>query len=190
MYIIESLHEGDMRTGENLHDAFRQMCVDYPDFCFTSQYISIFDKDSFLTIMQDIADDVDRNNKITILQIECHGDREYLLLSSNEHVEWVELFNSIRIINEKSKNHLLLNLSMCNGEAVITEIDPKERAPFRAVIGPEGKAKVIDLQNAWIKLNSNNYSYPLDYDFVFKKGLPGTQSIPSLSNFLICSSVS
>ena len=66
MYIIESLHEGDMRTGENLHDAFRQMCVDYPDFCFTSQYISIFDKDSFLTIKQDIADDVDRNNKMTI----------------------------------------------------------------------------------------------------------------------------
>lgn len=158
VYIIESLHEGDMRTGSNLHDVLRQKSVDYPDFCFTSQYVSIFDKKSFIAKLQEIANDIDKYNKIPILQIECHGDRKYLLLSSNEHVEWVELFNSIRVINEKSRNNLLLNLSMCNGEAVIKEIDPKKRAPFRAVIGPEGEAKAFDLQNAWIKFYDSYYS--------------------------------
>ncbi|UKK47846.1 hypothetical protein L6475_11580 [Prevotella sp. E9-3] len=158
VYIIESLHEGDLHTGENLHDYLRQKGVDYHDYCFVSKYLSLFDKESFLMALQVIAENVEKYNEIPILQIECHGDREYLLLSSNEHVEWVELFDSIRVINEKSRNRLLLNLSMCNGEAVITEIDPKERAPFRAVIGPEGEAKAIDLQNAWIKLYSNYYS--------------------------------
>lgn len=158
VYIIESLHEGDLHTGENLHDYLRQKGVDYPDYCFVSKYTSLFDKESFLMALQIIAGNVEENNEIPILQIECHGDREYLLLSSNEHVKWVELFNSIREINVKSNNRLLVNLSMCNGEAVITEINPKKRAPFRAVIGPEGETNALKLQNAWIKFYDDYYN--------------------------------
>ena len=66
VYIIESLHEGDMRTGENLHDILRQKNIDYPDYYFTSQYVSIFDKDSFLVKLQEIAYEVEKLNRIPI----------------------------------------------------------------------------------------------------------------------------
>lgn len=65
-----------------------------------------------------------------------------------EMATWKELFNYIRPINIASYNLLMLNLSMCNGEAVIRYIDPTQRAPFRAVTGPIGEVLPEVLEKA------------------------------------------
>ena len=64
----------------------------------------------------------------------------------------------IRPINITAHNSLLLNLSMCNGNAVIREIDPKKRAPFRAVVGPLGEIHAMLLQESWEKFYDDYYN--------------------------------
>lgn len=157
VYIIESPHEGDMHTGQNLYDYLRQKSVDYSDYMFETTYYTVNDREAQNETFREIANDVDTNNDVPIIQIECHGDINYILLSSNEHVDWIELFNLTRPVNTVSHNLLLLNLSMCNGHAVIRKIDPKNRAPFRAVVGPFGEIKAISLQESWERFYDGYY---------------------------------
>lgn len=157
VYIIESL-EGDMHTGQNLYDYLRQRNVDYTDYMFDAMYISVYDREALHKTLRMIAEEVDTNNYIPITQIECHGDPDYILLSSKDHVGWFELFDLIRPINIAAHNSLLLNLSMCNGNAVIREIDPKKRAPFRAVVGPLGEIQAMLLQESWEKFYDDYYN--------------------------------
>ena len=157
VYIIESLHEGDMHTGQNLYDYLRQRSVDYSDYMFEATYLSVYDREELLETFREISNDVEANNDVPIVQIECHGDINYILLSSNEHIGWIELFDLTRPVNIVSHNSLLLNLSMCNGHAVIQEIDPKKRAPFRAVVGPFEEKKATSLQESWEKFYDRYY---------------------------------
>ena len=157
VYIIESPHPGDMHTGQNLYDYLRQRSVDYTDFIFEATYLSVDAREALHTTFREIANDVNAKNDIPIIQIECHGDMDYILLSSNEHIGWLELFDLTRPVNIASHNSLLLNLSMCNGHAVIREIDPKKRAPFRAVVGPLGEIKAMPLQESWEKFYDGYY---------------------------------
>ena len=91
----------------------------------------------------------DTGNFCPIIQLECHGFKDGIELTSSEQLKWSEVFDYIRPINIASSNLLLLNLSMCNGDAVIRYIDPRKRAPFRAVIGPAGDVYPENLQNMW-----------------------------------------
>ena len=154
VYIIESLQEGDIKTGENLKDEIRQFQVDYPGYFIDYQYNVISNKEKLFSILIDISESIN-NSKVPIIQIESHGDEKGFLLTSGEFVKWHELFDYIRPINVNSCNSLLLTLSMCNGEAIIKEIDPRKRAPFKAVIGPNGEILPIKLQNAWFSFYKN-----------------------------------
>lgn len=103
VYIIESL-EGDMHTGQNLYDYLRQRNVDYTDYMFDAMYISVYDREALHKTLRMIAEEVDTNNYIPITQIECHGDPDYILLSSKDHVGWFELFDLTRPINIAAHN--------------------------------------------------------------------------------------
>lgn len=149
IYILESLRDGDMHTGSNLYDALRQYTVDFPDIHLEYKYYKIDCKRSFQNALKEIKNDVENNSFSPIIQIECHGSKDGIELSSSEHTCWNEVFDNIRPINISSKNLLLLNLSMCHGDAVIRYINPIERAPFRAVIGPADIAYPESLQNKW-----------------------------------------
>lgn len=153
VYIIESLRSGDRRTGEDLKDVLRQLCIDkglsFSDF--DCQYIHIGDKKCFVATFETIEKEVENNNIFPIIQLECHGyeDGTGLQLSSGEKIVWEDLFNSLRGINVASSNLLMLNLSMCFGETVVRYINPKERAPFRGVVCTQGEVYYETLEKAW-----------------------------------------
>ena len=69
VYILESLCSGDRKTGEDLKDILRQMSVDkklsLSDFDY--QYISISNKEEFLTALATIETEVNSNNKWPII---------------------------------------------------------------------------------------------------------------------------
>lgn len=149
VYILESLHGGDIRTGKNLCDDIRQYQYDFREIHIEYKYYDIENKLALQETLLEIEKEVASNNYAPIIQLECHGYPDGIELASNEHILWLDFFNYIRPINIASYNLLLLNLSMCNGSAVIRGIDPRERAPFRAVIGPEDKAYPDELQSQW-----------------------------------------
>lgn len=149
VYILESLCPGDKKTGEELKDNLRQIWYDQGLHNFDYQYHPISNRNEFNIQMTEIEKQVLEKNKLPIIQLECHGSPEGIHLSSGEEICWKDLFDYLRPINVASCNTLLLNLSMCNGETVIRYIDPKQRAPFRAVTGPEGKVFPGFLEKVW-----------------------------------------
>lgn len=160
VYIIESLSEDDKKTGEELKDYLRQIWYDQNlTKDFACQYNFIHNQEEMLVVFSDIERQVTENNKIPIVQIECHGSVEGILLKSNELVTWKELFCHIRPINIASLDTLFLNLSMCNGETVFRYIDPTKRSPFRAVIGPEGEVFPDELMKSWLNFYTNFEKY-------------------------------
>ena len=170
VYILESLCQGDRKTGEDLKDFLRQMSVDkklsLSDFDY--QYISISNQEELLAALATIGTEVDGNNKWPIIQVECHGSikGEGLVLSSRENVCWKDLFDSLRTINIASSNLLMLNLSMCFGDTVIRYIDPQKRAPFRGVTFTQGKAYPDQLEKAWSNFYTGITDTSKEYGFI------------------------
>ena len=131
--IIQSLKDGDLRTGEMLYDRLSTMLpFKYPDT--SVKFYNVKDKrelaKAFCTIFNQIE-----NGELVTLQIETHGCEEGIKLTSGELVTWKEFFGIIRPINEKMLNLLLVCMSMCYGGALITHFEPEKRAPYRAFIG-------------------------------------------------------
>lgn len=169
VFIIESLRNGDKKTGEDLKDNLRQIWYDQNLISdFDCQYTYVHDSNDLICTIMDIEKQVKKCNKLPILQIECHGSSDGLQLGSMEMITWKELFNYIRPINIASYNLLMLNLSMCNGETVIRYIDPTQRAPFRAVTGPIGEVLPEVLEKAWLCFYEN-YIKSLTEDYGLHK---------------------
>lgn len=155
LYIVESLPIGDMKTGSNLRDDLRQLWYDTKIKYFTCKIFSPYNIIDLENVMLQIKNQVVVENKIPIIQIECHGSSDGLMISSQERIPWFSLFDMLRPINESSHDLLMLHMSMCNGDAIIRAIDPQKRSPFRATIGHEGEAFPEDLIKRWLKLFSN-----------------------------------
>ena len=152
VYIIESLKDCDIRTGENLKDNLRQIWYDQSFLSdFDCLYIPVENESDLVCALSSIEKEVKENDKFPILQLECHGsdDKLGIALKSNDLIKWKSLFEFLRPINIAASNFLLVNLSMCNGDAVIRYIDPTKRAPFRAVTCSSGKVLPNFLENAW-----------------------------------------
>ena len=150
IHIIQSLHPGELRTGENLYGELKQL--EHEGCCedFTYSFTNVENKNDFTNIFRKIEQETLNDNYVPIIQIECHGCITGLILASDEECSWGELFSYLRPINKACHNMLLVNLSCCNGDAIIQNIEPTERAPFRAVIAHQGVAKPVVLQSTWI----------------------------------------
>lgn len=149
IYILESLRSGDKKTGQDLKDNLRQIWYEQDITDFDCQYYEVFNSNGLESLLERIKDEILKENKIPIIQFECHGSESGIQLASSELINWKDLFNHLRPINIASWNLLLLTLSMCNGDCVIRYIDPAQRAPFRAVIGPTGNVLPCTLENSW-----------------------------------------
>lgn len=152
IYIIESLKDCDIRTGENLKDNLRQIWYDQGLLSdFYCQYIPVENENEFVCSLSSIEKEVNEINKLPIIQFECHGctNKLGIVLRSNDLIKWKFLFDLLRPINIASSNLLLVNLSMCNGDGVIGYIDPTKRAPFRAVTCSSKEVFPDFLENVW-----------------------------------------
>ena len=131
--IIQSLKDGDLKTGEMLYDKLSaSLPTKYPDT--SVKLFDVKDKLDLAVIFHGICSGIADGELIT-LQIEAHGCEEGVDLASGELVTWKDFFGMIRPINEKMLNLLLVCMSMCYGGAMITEFEPEKRAPYRAFIG-------------------------------------------------------
>lgn len=149
IFLIESLPNKDRWAVQNIKDDLRQFICDRKDDIFEYEYLSASDVNEFEQHFSYILKSVEENDRVPIIQIECHGSTDGIQLASYDNISWSGLFNLLRPINIASQNLLFLNLSMCNADAIIRFINPTKRAPFRAITGPEGKVYPEPLIEAW-----------------------------------------
>lgn len=134
VYIIESLLDGDLKTGRNLNEKLRQEWIFKDDY--DSIYKVVNSKEDLRQLLFEIAEIVKAkdNHTFYILQFEAHGCENGMYLSSKEEMSWLELFSLIRPINIYMNDTLLVVLSMCDSKSIAYNIEPRKRSPFRGVV--------------------------------------------------------
>lgn len=183
IYIIESLPSDRLHTGLNLMHKLQKLWTKENCYDFDVKYYEVFDKSDLDSTIAIILDDVENDNYIPIIQIDCHGHNSGMELLSEEVIPWCELMNLVRPINIESHNMLFLNMSMCFGANIISCIDPLERAPFKGVAGPIDKINEDVLEDAWFEFYENlrncekngiksiEHALPKDFKYIDQKQL-------------------
>jgi hypothetical protein len=136
VHIIESLRARDRKTGERLRDRLgpvisgrgRALPV---HFWRVSTKAELFDR------LRGIADDARSTGLAPIVDLQTHGDFDGLQVTSDECLEWSDLKGPLTEINVACRLNLLVLMGACTGEALVRVLQPSDRAPVWAVIGPK-----------------------------------------------------
>lgn len=159
--VIQSLSNKESQTGlelcnEVLHyKEFQQHDTKY----FLWKYTP-YSKSEFIEAIDNIL--IRQNSKmIFTLHIESHGNDDGVVLASGEVVPWHDFMNLIRPINIQMQHMLILVLAMCLGGAIISTIDSKKRAPYRACICSYKEVTVDQIRRGFSAFYSE-YTSPLD----------------------------
>ena len=164
--VIQSLRGKDMETGWSLYnDVLKYKNVVNKDII--TKYFSISTRQEFEYLLKSIEQDIPSGHILT-LHLETHGCNEGIGLSSGDLICWKELFSLIRPINIKTSNLLMIVLSMCNGAAISSVVEPTNRCPYRAFVGFEHKMKAGDLEDAF-HVFYEVYDNLLDFDIALKR---------------------
>ncbi|MEE3383842.1 MAG: hypothetical protein VZR36_01995 [Prevotella sp.] len=130
--VIQSLYPNDVKTGEILyHDVLQ-----YKEYHKRESFSSFYDVNSskeFRLAVQGIEESILEGDILT-LQIETHGSDEGIGFNNGEILKWKDFYNIIRPLNIKTGHLLFVVMAMCKSIAMISAINPEERAPYRAFI--------------------------------------------------------
>lgn len=145
--VIQSLKETERLTGTELEqDILRYKSYVHKD-SFTGFY-NAENKEEFISILKSIEDEM-KDGEIFTLHLETHGGEDGIFLASGECVTWNVFFDCIRPINVKMGHLLIVVMSMCKGSAILTHLNPDERAPYRAFIGSYRNMYESELANGF-----------------------------------------
>lgn len=135
IYVIESLSIDDRLTGSEL---FEDIIVRrlYSDPNTSAELIKIDRKNDFKAAFESIYKDVINENVLPYIHFESHGNKNGLVLSSNEQVDFDLLMSMLLKINLASKNNLFISISACWGGHIQFQIDIRKPIPIRGFIGP------------------------------------------------------
>ena len=154
--VIQSLKKGDRKTGEELfHDILR-----YKPEINKDVYVKFYDvrnHSEFVEILKAIERDTPDNHALT-LHFETHGCIDGIGLGDNTLIEWRDLFSLLRPINIKLSNLLMVIMSMCQGAAISSHIEPTLRCPFRAFVGFEnnmGEGALLEAYTVFYETYNN-----------------------------------
>ena len=136
--IVESLSDGEKKTGELLYDDLNMLEI-FHEKGITLQFTPISNRIELENHIEYLARDAQERNEYPILHIEAHGsdDKQCLVLSSGEFINWFELEDMFRKLNVATKCNLLVVMAMCFGAYASTVISLLDRAPFWGIVGPE-----------------------------------------------------
>ena len=130
--VIEWLSDKDDHTGQKLYeDVIRHKTSS--SLLLSSEYHNANDANEFKNILEQITYN-HKDGQIVTLDIETHGSEYGIGIDSKESISWKELFYLTRPINENCGGLLVITLSCCFGLSHLIAIEPKERAPFLAIV--------------------------------------------------------
>lgn len=164
--VIQSLNNGELKTGGSLYNDILKYKQFVKNNIITTFY-SVSSRKEFKELLRSIEKDIPSNHILT-LHLETHGCNEGIGLSSGDLIGWKELFSLTRPINVKTSNLLMIVLSMCNGAAISSFVEPTKRCPYRAFLGFEHEMKAGVLEEAFHAFYET-YDNLLDIDIALEQ---------------------
>jgi hypothetical protein len=103
----------------------------------------------FLRDLAEIKEHAIMFGVVPIIHIETHGDRDGIILSNGERLEWERLYAPLVAINLSCKNSLFLVMAACEGAYLGKIVRLTDRAPFWGLIGPDAPVSSGELYTAF-----------------------------------------
>ncbi len=145
--VIQSLCSDDIKTGKNLYDDILRY-KEYSNSGAFSSFYNVQCVGEFYSIIRKIEQSLEEGDIIT-LQIETHGCDDGIVLSNGDIIKWKDFYDAIRPLNIKTGHLLFLIMAMCKSVAMISSINPEERAPYRAVICTTRSVNADEIQRGF-----------------------------------------
>ncbi|MFA6242941.1 MAG: hypothetical protein WC655_18520 [Candidatus Hydrogenedentales bacterium] len=148
IWVIESLPDGDYRTGRELYD---DTLVFYnirdPELCV--EFVEVVDRAGLFSVLQQVKSRVQQTGQVPLLHLEAHGDVDGLQLKHGEFITFEELMAPLRDINILVQNNLFVVVAACRGAHLIKGIDLDKRSPVWGFCGPSREISADDVHHGY-----------------------------------------
>lgn len=147
IHIIESLPAGHLRTGERLFEMLDPLVAAiHPGL--SVHFWRSKTRDELFRRLAEVASDIRDRRRAPLLHIETHGGPDGIELASGEHVRWADLKQPLTELNLLCRLNLIVVLAACDGAGLLEVIQPVDRAPAWAVIGPSRQVTAGEIEDA------------------------------------------
>lgn len=144
IYVLQSLGEGEAKTGRDLYDS-----VIYPAKVrlgeMHTEFLEVPTSEALVAALRAVAHSAKVGNHHPILHVEAHGGPGGIELADGTVVMWKDLIPLLREINLACKNNLIVVAIACSGWSLTESLMPSDRAPVFMLVGPPGSMAADDL---------------------------------------------
>jgi hypothetical protein len=134
--VIESLPEGETKTGQRLRDDLELIAISMWDR-FAVRYVSVESADGLDSLLNELWAWIVESKGIGLcLHIECHGDKDGIQLADGSEMSWDRLRPLLANIHLASRMNLIFWLASCHGGYSVLACRYQETAPFTVMVGP------------------------------------------------------
>jgi hypothetical protein len=147
IYVIESLPEGDSKTGQALYDE-----VVFPGTMrldgLETKFVRVETPDDLAGALADVTRAVHLSGRLPILHFEMHGYDSGIALADGTLVPWSDLVPLLGDINRVSRMNLVVVAIACMGWNLTHALMPNDRAPLFMLVGPPSTMTAGELLQA------------------------------------------
>jgi len=145
IFIIESLSEGELKTGSELYNETLEKYYKYYPEKENKLTIKLFtpnDRESFFDALNYVKYNCENSKLGILMHLEMHGGRAAgLQLSDGSLVDWRELNETLTFINLKTCNRFYICMATCFGRSIYNAIDIKQTSPYSGYISASKEVK-------------------------------------------------
>lgn len=148
--IIDSIPEGELQTGRQLHEHILDIRTAIDDPLWTVAWHKIASASELMKVLADLAALAKRQDKFPLIHLECHGAEDHIRLLNGDEVTWSDISGALRDLNRATRNRLIAVWAACEGIHSIKSIvgGITKGTSMRLVIGPGEKVKAGKLGDA------------------------------------------
>lgn len=179
IFVIESLQEGDKKTGTNLYnDLIRYQ------FPFDSMHYKVMDSGDWYGAIEDIKSKV-KPDDVVFIHVEAHGNGKgtAIILTNGEELSFRKIGDDFICINRIIGCNLYVTLAVCHGLFLLMDSMSLEKMPFCGLIGSLQAISESDLEIRYYEFY-RSYSEFQDIELAMEELKKSNPSIPSSYIFL------
>lgn len=146
VYLVTSSRPGEEGTTRRLIENISDISNNGGNFNFSHAQIN--SGGGYFQFLDEIFHEIDNGLK-PILHFDMHGSQERGLEigKTREFIDWASVIDSLRILNTKLNNELVVVITACHGLHAILPISFEKAAPFLCLIAPEEEIKVGHIED-------------------------------------------
>lgn len=146
VYLVTSSRPGEEGITRRLVESISDISNNGGDFNFSHARIS--GGDGYFQLLEEIFHEIDKGLR-PIIHFDMHGsqDRGLEIGRTGEFIDWESVIDSLRVLNIKLNNELIVLITACHGLHAILPISFEKVAPFLCLIAPEEEIKVGHIED-------------------------------------------